>query len=92
MAFHRCCIQHESGDIIAEDVSLTIEETTYEGTSKWYGTISITHLTDLPAGKRYRLVLDDGRAGEFLVRRNTFAGGVGGADRAVAIHGTGPLE
>ena len=91
MAFHRCCIEQEDGNIIAEDVNLTIEETQFEGTPKWYGTISITHLTDLPAGKRYRLVLDDGRTGEFLVRRNTFAGGVTGADRAVAIQGTGPL-
>lgn len=92
MAFHRCCIQREDGGVIADGVNLTIEETEFEGTTKWYGTITVTHLTDLSAGKRYRLVLDDGRTGDFLVRRNTFAGGAAGADRAVAIHGTGPLK
>lgn len=89
MAFYRCAIHDEDGALVAENVKLYIEETTREGGADWYGTISVTHLTRLEAGHRYRLVLDDGRAGQFLVRRNTFAGG---ADRAVAFHGVGPLE
>ena len=91
MPFHRCTIHQEDGSLVAENVNLTIEEMDREGVRDWYGTVSVTHLTALMAGQRYRLTLDDGRTGEFMVRRNTFAGGGGGADRAVAIHGTGPL-
>ena len=43
----------------------------------------------LTAGLTYRIVLDDGRAGTFRVRRNTFAGDV---SRAVAADGVEPLR
>jgi hypothetical protein len=89
MAFYRCEICHDDGTVIAKNVTVSIEETTHDGTSEWYGTITITHLSSLGAGQRFRIVLADGRAGEFTVRRNTFAGGT---DRAVAIHGMGPLK
>ncbi len=89
MAFYRCSICDEDGGTVAKDITVTIEETQREGIAGWYGTITTSHLTDLATGHRYCLTLADGRTGEFLVRRNTFAGET---SRAVAINGTGPLE
>ena len=89
MAFYRCQICQADGTPIANDVMASIEETTRSGGShEWYGTVTISHLSTLTAGHGYRIILADGRTGEFMVRRNTFAGGT---DRAVAIHGTSPL-
>lgn len=89
MPFHRCVICHEDGSQVAKDVDVTLEEIERDGVVEWIGTITVTHLANLVAGQRYRLELDDGRTGEFFVRRNTFAGGM---NRAVAIYGTGPLQ
>lgn len=86
MAFHRCSIHQEDGTMLEQNVDVAIEETTRDG--EWYGTITVRHLIGLVAGQRYRLTLDDGRTGEFVVRRNTVAGG---DNRAVAVRGTGPL-
>lgn len=88
MPFYRCEIRRQDGSVIAQDVMITIEETTRDGAPRWYGTMTVTHLSELTAGERYLLTLTDGRSGEFRVRRNTFAGGV---ERAVAIDGAGPL-
>lgn len=88
MAFHRCAIHDESGTVMARDVAVSIEETTRAGAPSWYATITATDVAGLTAGQRYRIILDDGRTGEFRVRRNTVAGESG---RAVAIDGTGPL-
>ena len=89
MPFYSCRICQPDGSALAENVRVSIEAREPTDTAEWYGTLTITHLTQLDAGRRYRLVLDDGRTGEFVVRRNTFAGGV---DRAVAIVGAGPLS
>ena len=89
MPFHRCAIHAENGSLLAKDVDVALEELPGDAGTEWHATITVTHLTTLAAGQRYRLVLDDGRTGEFLVRRNTFAGGL---NRAVAIHGMGPLK
>ncbi len=89
MPFHRCAIRQDDGTDVAQDVQVSLEETTREGVVEWHATITVTHLTNLVAGQKYRLVLDDGRSGDFLVRRNTYAGG---ENRAVAIHGMGPLQ
>ena len=89
MPFHRCAIYLEDGSDLAKDVDVALEETERDGVPEWHATITVTHLTSLAAGQRYRLVLDDGRTGEFVVRRNTFAGGM---NRAVAIQGMGPLK
>ncbi len=89
MPFYRCAICQENGSPVAEDITVTLEETEYEGVTRWHGTITATHVTSLVAGQRYRLTLDDGRTGEFLVRRNTFAGDT---NRAVSIKGTGALK
>lgn len=88
MPFYRCTICQDDGTEVCKDVTVTIETTDSNGHSEWYGTITVRHVDALEAGKRYRLVLEDGRSGEFLVRRNTFAGG---ESRAVAIRGTGAL-
>jgi hypothetical protein len=88
MPFYRCEICGEDGRLVAKDVTVTIEERTRDGERQWYGTITVTHLSDLASGQHYRLILADGRTGTFRVRRNTFAGGV---DRAVSIDGVGPL-
>lgn len=89
MPFHRCTICLEDGSTLSEDVTVVIEETERGGAKEWYGTITVSHRIPLTPGQRYRLVLGDGRAGDFMVRRNTFAGDT---SRAVAIHGTGPLK
>ena len=89
MPFHRCEICLEDGSVVAKDVDVSIEEVDRNGVNEWFGTITVTHLASLSAGQKYRLVLDDGRSGDFLVRRNTFAGGV---TRAVAIQGMGALR
>jgi len=89
MPFHRCAICLQDGSVVAKDVDVSIDEVNRHGVDEWFGTITVTHLASLSAGQRYRLVLDDGRSGEFLVRRNTFAGGV---TRAVAIQGMGALR
>jgi len=88
MAFYRCEICQADGTMVARDVMVSIDETTRSGGHEWYGTITISHLSALAAGQAYRITLADGRTGEFMVRRNTFAGGT---DRAVAIHGTSAL-
>lgn len=89
MPFYRCTICQEDGSPIAENVTVTIEVTDRDGEPSWYGTITTTHMTPLAAGQRYHLILEDGRTGEFAVRRNTFAGGTA---RAVAINGLGALS
>lgn len=89
MPFHRCTINHEDGSPMAADITVALEEMAPDDAAAWHGTVTITHLVNLVAGKRYQLVLDDGRRGLFVVRRNTFAGG---EQRAVAIYGSGPLR
>ena len=89
MPFHRCAIRKEDGATLVESVEVMLEETEGRGATEWHGTMHTTHLVTLEAGHRYTLVLDDGRTGEFMVRRNTFAGGT---NRAVAIQGMGPLR
>jgi hypothetical protein len=87
--FHRCTIRLADGSPVAKDVHVAIDEVDRDGVMEWFGTVTVTHLISLATGQRYQLVLDDGRTGEFLVRRNTFAGDV---NRAVAIQGVGPLR
>lgn len=84
MSFHSCTIYREDGAIVAEKVRVNVEEMA----AGWRATISASHLADIIAGERYRMVLDDGRAGAFSVRRNTYAGGT---DRAIACDGIGAL-
>ena len=89
MPFHRCAICLADGSVVANEVDVSIDEVNRNGVNEWFGTITVTHLASLAAGQRYVLKLDDGRTGEFLVRRNTFAGGI---NRAVAIQGLGALR
>ena len=88
MAFHRCTVLADDGTTVCDEVNVSLEEIERDGTRTWHGTITVSHVTALVAGTPYVLQLDNGRKGPFVVRRNTFAGG---PDRAVAIHGTGPL-
>jgi len=88
MVVHNCAIHDEDGSLLAANVRLYLEETSREGVSEWHGTLAAIQLATLLAGRCYRVVLDDGRTGEFFVRRNTSAGG---EDRAVACVGNGPL-
>ena len=89
MAFHTCDIHGDDDSVVCTAVMVNLEETTRDGEPEWYGTFSVPHTVPLSAGKEYRLTLDDGRTGQFCVRRNTFAGG---ADRAVSFYGVGPLK
>ncbi len=86
MPFYQCTICREDGSQIADGVRVVIEDA--DSGSDWYGTITGPHLVGLAAGKQYRIVLGDGRAGSFRVKRNTVAGE---ADRSIAITGVGPL-
>lgn len=88
MAFHRCDIRGEGGKVVAEGVEVALQVNPKDGEAIWFGTISVTDVCDLEAGVRYRMELDDGRAGEIVVQRNTYVGGV---DRAVSFRGAGPL-
>ena len=85
MPFHHCTIRRADGTEVAKDVKVSLQD----GAPEWHGTITVTHPIDLVAGQRYGLLLDDGRIGDFLVRRNTVAGDV---TRSVAIFGMGPLK
>ncbi|HTR21837.1 MAG TPA: hypothetical protein VMH88_13370 [Gemmatimonadales bacterium] len=89
MPFHRCTLCYEDGKTMATDITVALEEMTPADATGWFGTISVTHPVDLVAGRRYQLVLDDGRRGTFVVRRNTIAGE---EQRAIAIYGMGPLR
>lgn len=88
MAFHRCTVLAADGTVVCDGVNVSLEQTEHEGARTWHGTITATRLTALVAGQPYVILLDNGCRGPFVVRRNTQAGG---PDRAVAIHGTGPL-
>ncbi len=88
MIFHRCEVW-EADSVIGKDIRVALEEDDRDGIQAWFGTITLTEGAALIAGQRYRLVLDDGRTGEFTVQRNTSAGDT---SRAVAIRGAGPLS
>lgn len=89
MAFFSGTIYDEDGKVCCENVRLSLDLTERgEGTS-WHGTVSAGTGIEMLAGKKYRLVLADGRAGAFVVRRNTAASP---EERAIAIWGVGPLE
>jgi hypothetical protein len=88
MPFHRCTISRPDGSVVVAGASLALTESGADG-ADWYGTLSVSPDASLVASQRYRITLDDGRAGECSVRRNTSAGEL---TRAVAIHGIGALK
>jgi hypothetical protein len=88
MAFFSGSIYKADGSVCCQGVMVALEQTEPSGSRDWYGTVSAKEGMDLTAGQKYRLVLADGRTGEFMVRRNTSAGG---QDRAVSLQGMGPL-
>lgn len=88
MVFHRCEVWEQDRTIV-KDIRVALDEDDRAGSQSWYGTMTLTEGAALIAGQRYRLVLDDGRTGEFTVQRNTSAGET---NRAVAIRGAGPLS
>lgn len=85
MPFYECTISRDDGSRIAEGVRVAIDDANASG---WFGTITAALLTELTAGRQYRIALGDGRSGAFRVKRNTVAGDT---DRAIAITGIGPL-
>lgn len=87
--FHTCEICDADGKVLANGIRLALDEEDRGSGPPWFGTLTVTHHTLLTAGQTYRIVLDDGRAGSFRVRRNTFAGD---ASRAVAADGVEPLR
>ncbi len=82
-------ISRDDGTVVARDIELALDEGERDGSPEWWGTMMAPTLASMSAGQTYRIVLGDGRTGEFVVRRNTLASGV---DRAVAIRGMGPLR
>jgi surface antigen len=89
MAFFNGRILKEDGNICCEGVMVALEQAERGEPAEWYGTVSAAVGIEMVAGQKYRLVLADGRSGEFMVRRNTSAGP---QDRAISIQGLGPLE
>jgi hypothetical protein len=89
MAFFMATIYQADGSVCCQGVMVALERAEPGGTTDWYGTVSAKEGMELVAGQKYRLVLTDGRSGEFMVRRNTSAGG---QERAVSLQGMGPLE
>lgn len=88
MAFYRGSIIRADGSPCAEGVMITLDPADLDRKGEWRATVSSPQEVDLVAGQRYRLVLEDGRSGDFIVRRNTTAGGT---SRAIAIYGVGAL-
>jgi len=89
MPFYNASIYKEDGSVCCQGVMVSLDGMDQAGAAGWMGTISAKEGVELLAGRRYRLVLTDGRAGEFMVRRNTSAGG---EDRAVSLQGMGPMR
>jgi hypothetical protein len=89
MPFYSASIYKEDGSVCCQGVMISLERMDRDGAADWFGTVSAKEGMDLVAGHKYRLVLTDGRSGEFMVRRNTSAGG---QDRAVSLQGMGPLK
>jgi hypothetical protein len=89
MAFFSGTIFKEDGSVCCEGVMVALEQAERKDQTDWYGTVSAAVGIEMVAGQKYRLVLTDGRAGEFMVRRNTWAGP---QDRAISIRGLGPLK
>lgn len=89
MPFYSASIYKQDGSVCCQGVVVSLEGMERDGAPEWFGTISAKEGMELLAGQKYRLVLTDGRAGEFMVRRNTSAGG---QERAVSLQGMGPLK
>jgi hypothetical protein len=89
MPFFNGTIYKDDGSVCCEQVMVSLEQAERTGGPEWYGTVQSRQAIDLVAGKRYRLLLADGRTGDFTVRRNTSAGGEA---RAIAIQGMSPLK
>lgn len=89
MAFFSGTIFKEDGSVCCERVMVALQLAEDGAQTEWYGTVSVSVGIDMVAGHKYRLVLTDGRAGEFMVRRNTSAGP---QDRAISILGLGALK
>lgn len=89
MPFFTGSIYKEDGSVCCEQVMVSLEKAERTDGPEWYGTVQANQAIDMVAGQRYRLVLADGRTADFMVRRNTSAGG---ESRAIAIHGMSPLK
>jgi hypothetical protein len=89
MAFFSGTIFKEDGSVCCEGVMVALERAERGEQAEWYGTVSASVGIEMLAGRKYRLVLTDGRSGEFAVQRNTSAGP---QDRAISIRGLGPLK
>jgi len=89
MPFYSASIYKEDGSVCCQGVMVSLEGMDRDGAADWFGTISAREGMELLAGQKYRLVLTDGRSGQFMVRRNTSAGG---QERAVSLQGMGPLQ
>ena len=80
----------KSGDeILLEDISLWLEETVdhRSGLKGWYGSFSLASGQVLQLGAQYLLILEDGRSGQILLKRQQ----IGSGGSKVEFQGTGPL-
>ena len=89
MAFFLGTIYDDEGRVCCQDAKVSLETVEREGRSQWYATVAASVGTPMMAGRKYRLVLGDGRSGECMVRRNTSAST---EERAISVWGMGPLQ
>jgi len=82
-------ILDEAGQVCVKDAKVSLETVERNGRTEWYATVSATVDTPMMAGQKYRIVLNDGRSGECMVRRNT---SVSTEERAVSVWGMGVLK
>lgn len=79
----------EAGQVCCRDAKVSLETVERNGRTEWYATVSASVGTPMMSGQKYRLVLNDGRSGECMVRRNTSASL---EERAISVRGMGTLS
>jgi hypothetical protein len=93
MLNHHKCIVTRAGQILAHDIDVWVEVIREpSGMRSWHGQLAPPRdsgITVATVGENYRVHLDDGGEGEFLVTRHSF--GTHDANH-VEFQGTEPLE
>ena len=87
--FMLATIFDEAGQVCVKDAKVSLATVDRNGRTEWYATVSASVGAPMMAGQKYKLVLNDGRSGECMVRRNT---SVSTEERAISVWGMGVLS